>query len=109
METNLNNKLPEKEEKGIKITDIEIPKSKGLKPKTEWCVTKEQMLEELTSMQKKLDESYTIEEIKETLRKYIKHVDDCEGSNFISRLNTSESDVKFSELEVKLLEELSNY
>lgn len=81
----------------------------------EWeDMTKEQVkAEALPSITEKygksFEKSYTIEEIKETLRKYIKHVDDCEGSNFISRLNTSESDVKFSELEVKLLEELSNY
>lgn len=34
---------------------------------------------------------------------------DCEGSNFISELNTRQSDVKFTESEVKLLKGLSNY
>ena len=68
---------------------------------------KEDELSELLEIVDK--KSYTIEEMKETLRKYIKHVDDCEGTNFISKLNTGESDMKFSESEVKLLQELSNY
>ena len=40
------------------------------------------------------------------LKKYIDHVGDCEGSNFIYHINSSMSDVKFSELEIKTLKEL---
>jgi hypothetical protein len=41
----------------------------------------------------------------ELLRKYAQHVRDCEGIDFIDRLNSYESDVKFSEEEIVALEQ----
>ncbi len=38
--------------------------------------------------------------------KYIKHVDSCEGTNFIDQVNRSHSDVVFTEEEKIQLEEL---
>lgn len=43
---------------------------------------------------------------KELLKKYIKHVESCEGINFLSTSDFWMSDVNFTELEIKALNEL---
>ena len=46
---------------------------------------------------------------KSLLKKYIKHVSDCEGIDFIDRINEHQfSDVKFSDDESEKLKEFSN-
>ena len=37
------------------------------------------------------------------LKKYINHVLDCEGSDFLQKLNSSESEVKFTDKDVEKL------
>jgi hypothetical protein len=43
---------------------------------------------------------------KELLKKYTEHVRQCEGIDFIDRINSFESDVKFTEDEVKSLQSI---
>jgi len=47
------------------------------------------------------------EEFKNTLKKYIKHVFQCEGSDFIGIFNWGDSDVYFTEWEKKILQKFS--
>lgn len=42
------------------------------------------------------------------LKKYIMHVDSCEGTDFISNLNDAHSDVRFTDDEIKTLEMLAD-
>jgi hypothetical protein len=42
------------------------------------------------------------------LKKYMDHVDDCEGVNFVSKLNSYMSNQEFTPAEVKWLKELDN-
>jgi len=44
---------------------------------------------------------------KELLKKYIKHITDIEGVNFIDNVNYLPSEQDFSEKEVEILENLS--
>ena len=47
---------------------------------------------------------------KALLRKYIAHVESCEGANFIARANEpGESDVHFSAEEIAALKELTTH
>jgi len=46
--------------------------------------------------------------MEELLRKYIEHVSQCEGVDFIDKCNLYQSDVLFTDEEVKKLEELSS-
>jgi hypothetical protein len=48
------------------------------------------------------------QQLLQLLKKYMKHVLDCEGVDFVYRIGEHPSKVKFSEEEAELLRKLSN-
>ena len=47
-------------------------------------------------------------ELQELLQKYIEHVHQCEGVNFIDDINSFDSDVEFSRKELCILRRMAN-